>query len=299
MSILVFLLMRLIPGDPISAMFGIQEPPEEARQALREQLHLNDPFVVQYIKWIKDLATGDLGASMITRQPISDQISLGFRVTTSLAFLSMVIAIVIGIPVGIAAALKKGSWVEYSVLGFSLIGISTPSFFLGTLLILLFGQKLQLLPTIGYTPLTEGPIDWLKHMIMPAFALGIASAASIARMIRASLLDVLRLDYVRTARSKGLAGRAVVIGHVLPNALMPTMTLIGLQFGSLLGGAAIIETVFTLPGLGRTALVAISGRDYSVIQISVLLTSIVYVLVNLLIDVLYAVVDPRVRESEG
>jgi peptide/nickel transport system permease protein len=298
MSLLVFLLMRLLPGDPVSVMFGTREPPDDVREAIRNQLHLNDPMVIQYTKWLGDLVTGDFGSSMITRQPISDQVLLALKVTTSLACLSMLIAILIGIPVGIIAAIWKGTWIEYGALGFSLLGVSTPSFFLGTLLILIFGQELQLFPTIGYAPFAENPVKWLHHLALPSLALGVTAAASIARMIRASLLEVLQLDYVRTARAKGLGSRVVVLRHVLPNALLPTLTLIGMQFGALLGGAAIIEMVFALPGLGRTALVAIVGRDYPVIQITVLLSALVFVLVNLLTDVLYAVVDPRIRQQQ-
>jgi peptide/nickel transport system permease protein len=295
MSLLVFLLMRLLPGDPVTAMFGTREVPDSVRHAIRHQLHLDDPLAVQYAKWLADVATGDFGISLVTKQPIRETIFLAVKTTTNLAVSAVIIAILIGVPIGIVAALWKGTWVEYGTLGFSLIGISTPGFFLGTLLILVFGQKLNLLPTIGFVPFTKDPVEWFRHMILPATALGIGSAAAIARMVRASLLEVLQLDYVRTARAKGLPARLVVARHALPNAMLPTLTLVGLQFGSLLGGAAIIEMVFALPGLGRTALVAITGRDYPMVQITVLFAALVFVLVNLVTDILYAVADPRIK----
>jgi peptide/nickel transport system permease protein len=222
-------------------------------------------------------------------------LALRFPVTLELTVLSLVVALAIALPVGVLAALNRGRWADHLGSVFALLGLSIPGFFLGILLILLFSLRLGWLPPAGYVPLAEGPLANLRHMIMPALSLGLILAAATARIVRSTLLEVLGLDFVRTARAKGLAERAVVLRHALRTALIPVVTVVGLQFGQLLGGAVIIEQVFSLPGVGRFALEGINLRDYPVVQGAVLLIAASFVVVNLLVDVLYALIDPRVR----
>jgi ABC-type dipeptide/oligopeptide/nickel transport system permease component len=290
-SVLTFLMLHLIPGDPVAAMFiGQGGARAEQLDAIREDLGLNDPLPVQYLNYMRNLAQGDLGTSIRTKQPVLDMISNNLPSTIKLTFASMVIAILLGVTLGVVAAIKRGSVVDSIVMFIGLAGVSMPSFWLGLLLISLFSIRLNWLPIIGGN-------DW-KGLILPATALGFAAAATIARMVRSSLLEVLSEQYIVTARAKGLNERGVIIRHALRNATIPVLTVVGLQFGSLLAGAVIIEQVFARQGIGRMLVTALQSRDFPVAQGGVLFVATVYVLMNLLVDLLYGAVDPRIRTSK-
>ena len=289
-SILTFLMLHLVPGDPVAAMFvGQGGTSAEAMEQTREQLGLNDPLPVQYLNYMKGLAQGDLGTSIRTKQPVSDMIVNNLPSTIKLTLASMMLAVVIGIVLGIIAAIRRGSIVDSFVMLVSLAGVSMPGFWLGLLLISLFSIRLHWLPIIGG--------DSIKGLILPAVALGFAAAATIARMVRSSLLEVLSEQYIVTARAKGLNEHGIIIRHALRNAMIPVLTVVGLQFGGLLAGAVIIEQVFARQGIGRMLVTALQGRDFPVAQGGVLFVATVYVIVNLLVDLLYGVVDPRIRAS--
>jgi peptide/nickel transport system permease protein len=288
-SILVFGILHFIPGDPVLALaYGSGGSfSQQDLDALRKQLGFDRPISVQYARWLEDVLRGDFGKSIFWRLPVKFLIATQMKATFSLAASSMAIAVMIGVPLGVLAALRHRSWLDASVIGLSLIGTAMPNFWLSILLILLFTLKLNLLPSMG-----QG--TW-QQLIMPAFALGFASSAALARLTRSEMLEVLQEDYVRTARSKGLSSAAVVCGHALRNALLPLITATGLQLGNLLGGAAIIETVFARQGLGRLAVQAIQSRDYPVVQGIVLFVSVVYIIINLVVDISYAVLNPKIR----
>ena len=291
-ALIVFALMRSVPGDVVTNLVGLQGNVSQERLAeLRRMFGLDLPVHVQFGQWAGAAVRGDLGSSLRTGRPVALDLALRFPVTLELTVLSLVVALAIALPVGVLAALNRGRWADHLGSVFALLGLSIPGFFLGILLILLFSLRLGWLPPAGYVPLAEGPLANLRHMIMPALSLGLILAAATARIVRSTLLEVLGLDFVRTARAKGLA----VLRHALRTALIPVVTVVGLQFGQLLGGAVIIEQVFSLPGVGRFALEGINLRDYPVVQGAVLLIAASFVVVNLLVDVLYALIDPRVR----
>jgi peptide/nickel transport system permease protein len=294
-SIIVFSLVHIIPGDPVDVMMGEGFNDPVVEEALRKQLYLDKPIVIQYGYWFWDVLHGNLGKSIITRQPVLEMILERFPATMLLALASAVVAILISIPAGIVAAAKQNTLADYTAMGISLTGISIPNFWLGIMLILLFSQSLRWLPSMGYTPLFQDPLDALVHLIMPAFTLGTAMAASLTRFTRSEMLEQLRQDYVRTARAKGLRERAVLFQHVLKNSMIPTVTVIGLQIGGLLEGAVITETVFAWPGIGRLAIQAVFERDYPLIQGIVLFAATTFVVVNLIVDISYSFLDPRVR----
>jgi ABC-type dipeptide/oligopeptide/nickel transport system permease component len=290
-SVLTFLMLQLIPGDPVAAMFiGQGGASAEQLDAIREDLGLNDSIPVQYVNYMRNLLQGDLGTSIRTKQPVADMISSNLPSTIKLTLGSMAIAMVFGVVLGVIAAIKRGSVVDSIVMFISLAGVSMPSFWLGLLLISLFAIRLNWLPIIGGND--------LKGLILPATALGFAAAATIARMVRSSLLEVLGEQYIVTARAKGLNERGVIVRHALRNATIPVLTVVGLQFGSLLAGAVIIEQVFARQGIGRMLVTALQSRDFPVAQGGVLFVATVYVLMNLLVDLLYGVVDPRIRTSK-
>lgn len=293
-SIVVFLLVHLVPGDVVSVLMGPRTSPEQ-REALRKIFGLDDPLYVQYWHWLRGVLQGDLGDSLRTGQPVLAQIIDRFGVTLELTSLALLLALAIGIPAGIIGAVKQYSKIDFAVTVFALAGLSIPEFLLGTLLILLLSLKWRLLAPSGYVPFSEDPMQNLKLMIMPAVALGMGSASYITRMTRSSVLETLRQDYIRTAYAKGLRGSAIVIGHALKNALIPIVTVIGIQLGYLLGGAVIIEAIFSVPGVGRYALDGINMRDYPVVQGTVLFVTVVFVSINLVVDILYAYLDPRIR----
>ncbi|MCQ4320975.1 ABC transporter permease [Stutzerimonas stutzeri] len=295
-SLFVFTLQKLLPGDPVLAMAGEERDPQ-VLEYLRDKYRLNDPIAMQYLQWIGDVLKGDFGRSMRTEQPVTQLLLSKLPVTLQLAAWSVMFAMLIGIPAGIIAAVRKGTWVDYGVNVLALSGISIPNFWLGLLLILLFAVKLQWLPASGFVPFSEDPLRNLQTMLMPAFVLGASLAGTLMRHTRSAMLEVLRSDYVRTARAKGLMPRVVILKHALRNALMPIVTLSTLLFGELLGGAVLTEQVFSLPGFGKMIVDAVFNRDYAVVQGVVLCVGIGFILLNLLADVLYRLINPRMRTS--
>lgn len=284
-SIVTFLMSHLVPGDPVSVMLGTSAT-AESRAELRQQLGLDDPLYVQYGRYVSRAVRGDFGTSIRSGQPVLTEIRQRIGSTVQLTLSAMALAIVVGVGLGIAAAWSRSRIAQAGIMSFALLGISMPSFWSGILLILLFGLKLRWFPIAG-----SGP----KALVLPAITLAAPAAAVLARITRSTMLEVLNQDFVRTARAKGLAERVVIVRHALRNALIPVLTIIGLQFGGLLTGAVIVESVFSRPGLGRYAVTAISSRDFPQIQGIVLLAAVVYVFVNLFVDLLYAVLDPRIR----
>ena len=317
-SVLAFFLIHLVPGDPAAVMLGERATPEAIEQ-LRRELGLDQPLAVQYGKFLGNLVQGDLGRSIKTREQITIEIASRFPATLELATAAMFLAVVIGVPAGVLAARRRGTWIDATVMSGSLIGVSLPIFWLALLFLLWFSVGLGWFPLSGrldpayavpsvtglllIDTLLAGRIDSffraIQHLVLPAIALGTIPLAVISRMTRSSVLEVLNADYVRTAWAKGLAERVVLAKHVLKNALIPTLTVIGLQFGYLLGGAIITETIFAWPGVGRWLLLSVQARDMSAVQGGVLLFAFVFVLVNLIVDVLYAVIDPRIRYQEN
>lgn len=292
-SVLIFAVMKMIPGDVISGILGV-----EATPALRAQLAakygLDKPYVVQYLNWIGGVLRGNFGESIRTSAPILPEILTRFQVTAELTILAAVISWIIALPLGIVAAVKRNSAVDRFVRVFALLGVSVPGFALSILLILVLSLAFHYFSPLGYVGLLEDPLQNLQIMILPAFILGVSISGSVMRMTRSSVLEVLRQDFVKTVRAKGASERVTVFKHVLRNALIPIVTLIGMQIGSLLGGAVIIEQIFSLPGLGQMTLTGINQRDYPVVQGCVLFIAFIYVLVNLITDLLYAWIDPRI-----
>ncbi len=285
-TVVVFALIRLVPGDPARLVLGLQASEEEV-QRLRVQLGLDQPLPVQYVRFLGRLLQGDLGRSVVTGEPVAREIAARLPATVQLAVASTLVATAVGVAAGVVSATRQYSWLDYLVMTVALAGISLPVFWLGLMLMLLFSVHLRWLPAGGYgTP---------AHLVLPTVTLAAFSVAIIARMTRSSLLEVLHQDYVRTAWAKGLSSRAVVLRHALKNALIPVVTVIGLQFGGLLGGAILTETVFAWPGMGRLLVGAIVARDYPVVQGAVLVFAALFTLVNLAVDVLYAYVDPRIH----
>ena len=289
----VFVILRLIPGDPALLIVGL-EAPQERVDEVRRLLGLDRPIIIQYLAWLKDLCVGNLGQSLRSREAVSSLIVHRLPVTFWVATLSFFISVVIALPLGIFSALRPWSWIDFFSLFAAQIGLAVPSFWLGILLMLLFAVKLQWLPLLGYVNFAQDPLQWLRHLLLPAFALGFIRAAILTRMIRFSLLDELGKEYVMVARAKGLKERVVILHHTLRNALLPVITIAGLQFGYLLGGAIIIEQIFGLPGLGRLLLTAISGRDFPVVQGVVAFIAVVFTGLNLIIDLVYGLLNPRI-----
>ncbi|MGB9098538.1 ABC transporter permease [Erwinia sp.] len=293
-SIMVFSLQKLLPGDPVLAMAGEERDPAVIAQ-LREQYHLNDPLPTQYIYWLGNALRGDLGTSLRTQEPVTALIASKLPVTLELSLLAMIVALVVGISMGIIAAVRKNSWVDHTTNFVALSGISVPHFWLGILLILLFSVHLQWLPASGYVSLSESVSQNFKTLLLPALVLGTGLAATLMRHTRASMIAVLKADYIRTARAKGLLPKKVILKHAFRNALVPVITLTTLLFGELLGGAVLTEQVFTLPGFGKMIVDAVFNRDYAVVQGVVLVVAIGFLLLNLLADVLYMLINPKMR----
>ncbi|HUX88249.1 MAG TPA: ABC transporter permease [Chloroflexota bacterium] len=293
-SVVVFMLIHLVPGDVVSILLG-PTATAPTRDALRKSLGLDQPIYIQYFRWLGNVLQGNLGTSIRTGQPVLHEILQRFPVTLELTLLSMVLAVIIGIAAGVIGAIKQYSKVDYAVTIFALAGLSIPNFLLATIFILFFALMVRWLPPSGYVPFGQDPLENLKLMIMPALALGLGAASYVARMTRSSVLETLRQDYIRTAYAKGLRAWSVVIHHALKNALIPIVTVVGIQLGYLLGGAVIIETIYTLPGIGRLALDGINMRDYPVVQGTVLFITVVFVFINLAVDILYAYIDPRIN----
>lgn len=291
-SFLVFMSMHLAPGDPASIIGG-PTASESDLDAIRAELGLNEPVLVQYFDYIRGVVQGDLGYSFQNNQSVSESIATRFPQTLNLAIASMVVAVLIGVPAGIISAIKQNSWFDVSSTTVALAGISIPNFWLGAMLILIFSVELQWLP-VGGLNAPFWTIEGMKQLILPAITLGTASAAMIARMSRSAMLEVIRADYIRTARAKGVKKNVVVWVHALRNAMIPVITVIGLNFGFLLGGTIITEQVFAINGVGRLMIDAIAARDFPVVQGTVLLVATLFVVVNLLVDIIYAFVDPRI-----
>ncbi|TDV70415.1 ABC transporter permease [Pseudomonas sp. LP_7_YM] len=295
-SLFVFTLQKLLPGDPVQAMAGEERDPA-VMEYLREKYRLNDPLPVQYVHWVGNVLQGDLGTSLRTEQPVTTLLASKLPVTIELAVLALIIALGIGIPTGVISAVRKGTATDYAANVFALSGISIPHFWLGILLIMIFAVKLQWLPASGFVPLGEDVGQNLKTLILPAFVLGAGLSGVLMRHTRSAMLEVLRADYVRTARAKGLFPRTVILKHALRNALMPIVTLTTLLFGELLGGAVLTEQVFSIPGFGKMIVDAVFNRDYAVVQGVVLCVAIGFLLLNLLADVLYRLINPRLRTA--
>ena len=291
---IVFSLLHAIPGDPTSAILGTEATPA-ARAALRHQLGLDRPLLSQYGIWWWNVSHGDLGRSVMVQQPVTTLIVQRLPTTIPLALLSIVTAVLIAIPAGLLSAIRRNTWVDavLSIVAFS--GLSIPSFWLGVLLILAFSLYLRWFPPGGYVSIVNHPLDGLHHLILPAIALGTTFAAALTRMIRSSVLEVMNADYVRTARAKGQREYRVLVFHALRNALIPAVTIMGIQFGSLLGGTLIIEQVFSLPGLGRLTVQAVLDRDFPLVQGCVIVIAIIFVFANLVTDLLYIYLDPRIK----
>ncbi|KZY52310.1 MULTISPECIES: ABC transporter permease [Sulfitobacter] len=295
-SVFVFTLQKLLPGDPVLAMAGEERDPQ-VLEFLREKYRLNDPIPVQYFTWIGNALTGDLGISLRTNQPVLELIGEKLPVTIQLATMAMIFALLIGVPAGIFSAVKKGTVTDYVANVVALSGLSIPNFWLGIMLILLVSVKWKLLPASGYVPLSEDPIRSITVMIMPAFVLGTALAATLMRHTRSAMLSVLSSDYVRTARAKGLVERRVILKHAFRNALTPIVTLTALLFGELIAGAVLTEQIFTIPGFGKLVVDAVFNRDYAVVQGIVLVTAVGFIFMNLLADVAYVLLNPRLRKQ--
>lgn len=293
-TFIVYMIVHIVPGDPARVILGAYAS-NEAVAAIRERLGLNDPFLQQYGSWLFDALRGDLGSSLITSQPVAPQLLQRLGPTIELSFASLVVGLVIAFPVGILSAVRPGSKLDLVASFLSQIGVSVPSFWMGILLILLFSLTLGWLPPSGYTPFAEDIGDWLGHLILPAVTSGIVSASILTRFIRSAMLDVLHMNYIQTARSKGLTEQTVTLRHALRNALISIVTIIGLQITALMSGVVIVEVVFGWPGLGRLALDAVLDRDYPLLQGAVLTVAIVVTLVNLVVDMLYFFLDPRIE----
>ena len=290
-TLAVFSMLFLVPGDPVKMMLAefVTNPDQVAQ--MRAQLHLDEPVLKQYGRFVANAVRGDLGTSIRSRRPVTTEIGENVASTAQLALAAMLVAIAVGVPLGLLAALSRNSWLDVASMGTALLGVSMPSFWLGLLLIFVFSLHLAWFPATGGGD--------LHHLVLPAITLGTIAAAIIARLTRSSMLEVLGQDYVRTARAKGLGGFSVVVRHALKNALIPVITIFGLQFGNLLAGAVIVETVFSRPGLGRLIVGGILNKDFPLVQGTVLFVATVYVLINVLVDVAYAYADPRIRFGRG
>ncbi|MFM2398430.1 MAG: hypothetical protein RL341_587 [Pseudomonadota bacterium] len=316
-TLVAFGLIRLIPGDPVQIMMGERTLDAAAYTAAVQRLGLDQPLHIQYLSYLKDLSQGNLGTSLVTREPVAGELAALFPATVELTLFALLLAIAIGIPAGMIAALKRGSVADHSVMGASMVGFSMPVFWWGLILIMVFSVTLGLTPVSGRIaieyeiPQVTGSllidsllsgedgafVSALRHLILPAIVLGTIPLAVIARMTRSSMLEVLREDYVRTARAKGLAPLRVLVVHALRNALVPVVTVIGMQTGALLGGAVLTETIFSWPGIGKWIVDAIARRDYPVVQAGILISALIFIAVNLIVDLLYGVLNPRVRGS--
>ncbi len=292
-SVVTFSLVHLVPGDPIRVSLGTRFDPE-TYQALRERAGFDQPLPVQYLDYITSAVTGDLGVSFRSGEPVTGILFERLPATLTLTIAAMVVALLIAVPLGILSAIRQGSKLDYSATVVSQVGVSVPDFWMGILLILLFAGTLGWFPPSGYVSPLENPIDWLHHVTLPAVTIGLVSGSILTRFVRSAVLESLSQDYTRTARAKGLPERDVVRRHVLRNAWVPIVTVTGVQIASLLGGVIVVEVIFGWPGLGRLTLDAVQSRDYPVMQGAVLLFAALFLLVNLLVDLLYAALDPRI-----
>ena len=293
-SIAIFLIIHITPGDPASVMLGV-DATEEQLEELREHMGLNLPLYQQYFVWIGGVLQGDFGTSYFMNEPVLTSIIDHLYPTLSLSLLAIIFTILIAIPLGIAAANRRGTFADQSIMGVALFGMSVPSFLLGLLLSLFVGVHLGWLPVAGYQPLSAGLWDHLRYLILPAISLGAIQAALVARMTRTSMLEVLSSNYIKTAQAKGVKKGIVIYKHALRNAFLPILTVLGQSFGILIAGSVVTETIFNIPGIGQLIINSVERRDYAVIQGVVLFVTLAYVMINLIIDLLYGIVDPRVR----
>lgn len=295
-SLVTFIIVRSIPGDPVRVLLGADSrtTPEQIA-AIRRAYGLDQSLVVQYLMWLQHVVTGDLGKSLRTGRTLTQELGMRLPVTIELAIGALVVGLIPAIIFGTLAALKRNGIVDYSTTMVALAGISVPNFFLATLLVLLFSLKLRWLPNVGYVPFLDDPLRNIKLMILPSLSLGLPFMAIITRFTRSSVLEVMNQDYIRTARAKGMARSRVILRHVLPNAGIPIVTIVGINIAGLMGGAVIVEQIFALPGIGRYVFEAISNRDYPVVQSVTLVMAFMFVLVSLVVDVIYALLDPRLR----
>jgi len=291
-----FLLIRLAPGDPASVMAGPDATADDL-QRLSRQLGLDQPMPVQLVKWYARLAQGDLGSSIFLRRPVLQAVVERLEPTLFLTLWGTLLSVLIGVPAGVVSARYHNTAVDQSFMAFALVGLSIPNFLLGLLMILVFGVWLGWLPVSGYVPLEDGVWLHLRSLIMPALSLGLVQSALVARITRSSMLDVLREQYILSSRAKGLHERVVIYKHALKNAIIPTLTIVGITVALLIGGAVVVETVFNIPGVGRLIISAVLRRDYPVVQGVVLLIALVYTFINLLVDLAYLLIDPRIRYS--
>jgi peptide/nickel transport system permease protein len=294
LCVLSFTLLAMIPGDPVTAMLGLDADPQAAA-VLRAKFALDQPLPIRFLSWFGHLLTGDLGRSIQTGRTVLDMVATALVPTLELGLVALIISLLIAIPAGVISASRRNSIADYGVSLFSLAGLSLPSFWLAILLILFLSIRLKIFPSSGYVPFSDDPRAALMHIVLPALTLGVAMAAATMRMTRAAMLDVLNADYIRTARAKGLPRRRVIWQHALRNALIPVTTLIGLQLGQLMGGVVVTETVFAWPGIGKLTVDAIFARDFPVVQGAILASAVLFVVINLVTDILYAALDPRLR----
>lgn len=292
-TVVIFGLMRAAPGDPARIMLG-PKATESAVQALEQKWGFNEPLYVQYFKWMANMLTGDFGRSLSDGKPVAKLLAQRLPVTLTLSFFAMVVSLIIAIPAGILSAVRRNTPVDYGAMLFALLGVSMPNFWLGLMLIVVFGLWLGWFPTFGYTSIYAQPIQGLQHMILPAIALGTALAAVVTRMLRSSMLEIMNEDYIQTAKAKGINRRKIIRKHALRNALIPTVTIIGLQIGYLMNGSILVETVFAIPGMGRMLADAVFQRNYPVVQGTVVIIALVFIAVNLIVDLMYAYLDPQI-----
>jgi len=293
-SIIVFLIIHLTPGNPAYIILG-EDSSKESIQQLEHELGLDQPIAIQFFDWIKNMLTGDLGMSVYSSEPVLDIILSHFGPTFSLMAVSLFLMLLIAVPAAIFAVIKRNTAINPLFLSGSLIGVSLPEFWFAMLLVIAFGVTIPIFPVAGYIPIDSGILEWLHHLFLPAFVLAVVEAGLISRMLRDEMLEAVGQDYTRTARAKGMKESAVIMRHTFRNALIPSVTVIGTATAGLLGGTVIIETLFTIPGIGQLLIDSIHRRDFPVIQGVVLFTAVIYVIVNLIVDLLYALFDPRIR----
>ena len=293
-ALFVFSLLYIAPGDPAVVIAGDQASPEDVER-IRQSLGLDRPFLIRFGEWVWQILHGDLGTSIFTNLPVTAMMAQRFEPTLSLMLITLTFAVAVAVPIGVLAAWKAGTWIDRVIMAFAIFGFSVPVFVIAYLLAFVFALELEWLPVQGYTPLAGGIWPWFQNLILPAVALGCVYMALTARITRAAMLEVLQQDYIRTARAKGIGQRGILFVHALKNASVPIVTVIGIGVALLIGGAVVTESVFAIPGLGRLTVDAILRRDYPLIQGLVLLFSFVYVLVNLLVDLSYTLLDPRIR----
>jgi peptide/nickel transport system permease protein len=293
-ALFVFSLLYIAPGDPAAVIAGDQATPADVER-IRQSLGLDRPFLIRFGEWVWQILHGDLGTSIFTNLPVTTMMAQRFEPTLSLMVVTMCFAVAVAVPIGVLAAWKAGTWIDRAIMAFAIFGFSVPVFVIAYLLAFAFALKLEWLPVQGYTSLSEGVWPWFENLILPAIALGCIYIALIARVTRAAMLEVLQQDYIRTARAKGIGQQGILFVHALKNASVPIVTVIGIGVALLIGGAVVTESVFAIPGLGRLTVDAILRRDYPLIQGIVLLFSFIYVLVNLLVDISYTLLDPRIR----